>query len=162
MKQQSRFSIAQLKNKGLKLIPVIAFIAIAVLFFSAACNKTNTNSTYYMEANLGPNNLKGTYCMGYIQGGALIIQGGNFSGTTLQFPYISFNIANFNNTVGTFFIDGVVNHASLDSSASLSLVATTGTVDIVSTGASAVTGTFSFTCNNGTQVTNGTFNAQMQ
>src|SRR4051812_32691477 len=103
-------------------------IAVIALFSISACSKNNNSSAYYMEASIASNNFKGAYCTGYIQAGSLIVQGGNYSGSTLLYPSITLTVANFSNSVGTFLVDGVINHAVLDSSVGLSLVGTTGTI----------------------------------
>lgn len=141
---------------------VVIFLAAITLIFIVSCNKSNLQSTYYMSASLGKTAFNATNCTAFMQGSSLTIQGGNFKGTTLQYPYISLSVAGFNNTPGTFPIDGINNHAALDSTAAWILIANSGYIDITSVSSNLVTGSFTFICNDGLQVDNGMFSAQLQ
>ncbi len=90
-----------------------------------------------------------------------------FSGTTLGavFPDMEIYFSSWAGTTGTFAIDSDITSQNIaqyilnDSTAKES---STGTVTITSVSSTAIAGTFSFTCSDGTVVSSGSFNAKVQ
>ena len=117
-----------------------------------------------MTATLGSTSFNGNNCVFGISGGALSIWGFTGSGVTPVLPYIELSILNYTaGATGTYTIsDTSVNViAAIDSAGAGGAAAAYGTITITSASASAVSGTFSFTTDDSTKVSNGKFTAKL-
>ncbi len=143
-------------------------IALIAFFAFSACHKSSSGSLHgSMTATINGQPFTSSHCViGSFYPSATGIKGLNITGwigNNFDAPDISLSIANY--TTGSTGAYTIVNDttysvfASVDSTNSSGQLALTGTINIKSSSATAISGTFSFTLFDGTTVTNGLFTA---
>ena len=158
-------SILWQKNQLMKKILSIMAIAMIGLFVFAGCSKKSSSPSYTMKATVGSTAFSANNCIGNINSTLLSVYGYNASGTTATFPNITIQMSNYT-AIGTFTIDTTAIFSSLTfqyypTSALTDVKSSkTGTLTLTSVTSTAIAGTFSFTCTDGTTVTGGTFSAK--
>jgi hypothetical protein len=148
----------------MKKFLTFAAIAMIGLFAFSGCTKKSDSPSYTMKATVGSTAFSVNNCYGLISGTSLSIFGYSASGTTATYPNIT--IVDFNYTApGTYDVSTsgtsmvtMAYYPSSDPSAIKS--AQTGTLTIATVTTTTITGTFSFTCTDGTVVSNGSFTAR--
>lgn len=139
----------------------ILAIAIVGLIAFAGCKKSSSGTSYSIKATINGTSFSGVNCVAVSNSGFVVIDGySGSSATSTSLPIIELTLTGYNNTTGTFNIDGVTNNAIIDSSLTSVPSATSGTITITTATSSEIVGTFNFTCSDGTKVTNGTFTAK--
>jgi hypothetical protein len=138
---------------------VLPLMLMMGFFLMLSCSKSST-SGYSMSAIVNGAAFSGSNCYAQKSGTTLTINGGNFSGTVLNvYPIITLTVYNYNGATGTYTFGANLGGGVLDSSAtSNAIVSKSGSLTITSVSPS-IAGTFTFTANDGTTLTNGTFNA---
>ena len=137
-------------------------VFIAGLSITSGCKKSSSTS-YTMHAVINGKLFSGTRCFATANNTAVNIYGDlstNASSTTPTFPYLLLSISNFSGT-GTYYIGttGVTGAgATIDSSSSHNVIGYAGTIVIGSTSPN-ITGSFTFTTLDSTNVINGSFTA---
>ena len=148
----------------MKKILTIAVIAMIGLLTFAGCSKSSSGSSNTMKATIGSTAFSSNNCIFSINAGLLGIYGYTASGATVSYPNISIGINNYTSgSTGTYTISDTSTNivAGVDSSATSAIVAQTGSIVITSSSSSSISGTFNFTCTDGTKVTGGTFTAKL-
>lgn len=152
-----------------KTIALMAFAALSTLTMFSCKKKdnNNTSSNGSMTATINNTSFSASRCTSAVADTILNITGANYSGTTVEYPIVTLTVYNYHG-VGTYTLDqstfsGVTGTANIDSSSSTTTaiantLSTYGTINITSTSPN-ITGTFSFTTEDSTKVTNGSFTA---
>ncbi len=142
---------------------LIVTIALMGIFLITGCRTSSSSSpSYSMRATIGTASMDGTICTAAVAGTALGIGGVTVTGGTGGPPEINLTIANWGGSAGVFSI-GTVSSGSFAEyvvSASSTLVSQSGSITISSVSTTTITGTFNFTCTDGTVISAGTFSAK--
>ncbi len=127
-------------------------------------------STYYMKATVAPSNMNTTMCIASVNasaGNSLAITGSTISGGVGGPPIIALCVYNWSGGTGTFALSNPGSAAPTmpfgqytAGGGAYSKNSSSGTLTITSVSATAISGSFSFTCTDGTAITAGTFNAE--
>jgi len=134
---------------------IVAPIVIGVLWlvFIIGCHKGDNSPAYIMKARINDSVFTGNNCY------AATNDSGKLSiATTTRLPYIFLTVNKGYAGVGTYTFDGVINFSQIDSVSGWGYISAYGTLSITST--NPLTGTFSFTCQDSTKVTEGSFVAK--
>ena len=146
--------------RKIQLTAVIALTGLSVL---SGCSKKSSSPTYSMKATIGNSSFnESAHILADTTLGGLIITGAAGSTTTAANPQIVITIVNWNGSVGTTTFDSTTAtgfEEYISNSSPTPSTSKTGTVTITSVTSSRIAGNFSFTCDDGTVVTNGTFTA---
>ena len=146
----------------MKKLLSVAILALSVLL-TGGCIKKKESPHYTMTATVAGTAYKAALCIAYSSSGTMEIEAETTtSGSSLTFPYIALWIKGSSFTVGTFQLDSTMlnNYAEYITSLSTIKKAQSGSVTIASASSDLVSGTFSFTCTDGTVVTDGKFIAE--
>jgi hypothetical protein len=139
-----------------------------VIFFS--CKKSDSNtpgssntSGSFIDATINGAAYKQSACVAVVEDSTLGIYGGATSTVNLAYPYIEMSVEKYKG-VGTYTVPGVtgsLNNADVDSNigAAVPYSGSYGTIIITTATSTNVAGTFSFTTDDSTKVTNGSFSA---
>ncbi len=142
----------------MKSILKLAFAGIlAVASLNSCSKKSSTTSSRHMDATVNGGGFHVVNCTATQNGTQLQITGLQPNVAVDGMPNISMNIVNYTGA-GTYTIASGGTSANYLGSMVSSSIAVSGTINI--TAVNPITGTFSFTCNDGTKVTNGNFVAQ--
>ena len=142
----------------------ITLLALAILGMVTimSCTKTVSGTPPSMAASIGSTSYKSPYCMAAQTGSKMEILGLNGTTTTPTYPYVYLYIPKWTGLPTTYPIDSTgVNFGYYFSSSSSALYAVKGSINILSVSSDLVTGTFLFSCNDGTAVSNGIFSARL-
>ncbi len=157
----------------MKIIPMTRFfrlisIALLSIAFLGGCSGTGSLSTttYTMTARVGTTPFNGGICIAVYNptvSDDLAISGSTLSGSTGGPPQINLNIINWPGGTGTFILGPASTMTFgnyVPSASSLTKISTSGYVIISSMTPSMMTGSFEFTCDDGTVISAGRFNAR--
>ncbi len=132
---------------------IVIFSAVVMMGLAAftGCSKKSSSPSYSMGASVGGTAFSGNNCVATQVGTILTVQGWSGSSTSAVFPYFALYISNFTGT-GTFAFDSTMlsNYAEYLTSTTSIKIAKSGSIVVTSASTSAVSGTFSFTCTDGT------------
>ncbi len=135
--------------------------AIAMLFIFSGCAKKSTGPGYYIQARIGNTDYYATNCIIFSSGSATIIDGFLSNSISSTYPYMVLSLQNSLGLPGKIKLDNTTGStARYFTSATHAMVSESGSVVITDISGNNVTGTFSFTCTDGTTVTDGAFTAK--
>ena len=156
-----------------KIIPMTRFfrllcIALLSITFLGGCSGTGTltGTTYTMSATVGTTPFNGGICIAVYNptvSDDLAISGSTLSGSIGGPPQINLNIINWPGGTGTFILGpaSTMTFGNYVASASATTkISTSGYVIITSMTSGMMTGSFAFTCDDGTVISAGRFNAK--
>jgi hypothetical protein len=148
----------------MKRILTIALIAIAGVSAFCSCSKKSSSPSYTMTASLGSSAYNAPNCIAVPTGTTMVIEGIGGTGTVATFPYVQLIIANWATKTGTYSFDSTLagSYAQYLLNSTTIKISKSGSVVVTSASATTISGTFSFTCTDGTTVTGGTFTATVQ
>ena len=147
-------------NIIMKKISALLLVLVALLFILSGCKKKETGPAYYIKARVGNTDYNVPGCIAFSSGNATIFKGSQAQ-VTSAYAYIALSIQK-----GTLlpeeikFVKVPGSYANVFNASGTSSVAQNGTVTITETTGSSISGTFSFTCTDGTTVTDGEFTAK--
>jgi len=147
-----------------KILTIAAIAMIGLLTFAGCSKKSSSGPSYYMKATLGSSAYNAGNCIASSNGaGGLTITGLGGSSTSPTPPYVSVEIVTWSNAAGTFNFDSTMttNFAQYILSDTTSKISKSGSVIVNTVSSTVVTGTFTFTCTDGTVVSGGTFSAKV-
>jgi len=153
-----------------KILFILALFIGAFVINGCTPSSGGGGSTYYMKATVAPSNMNTTMCIASVNpsaGNTLGISGSTLSGGVGGPPIIAFSIYNWNGSTGTFSLSDPGGASPTmpfgqytAGGGAYSKSSSSGTLTISSVTATAITGSFSFTCTDGTAISAGTFNAE--
>lgn len=145
----------------------MAFAALGIItMFSCKKNDSpSTTATGSMTATINGASFSGNKCIADVEDTILNITGGTADGIGFDYPFIGIGVTGYHG-VGTYTSTTIYNqmckyYASSTDDTSLNHVSVHAVVNITAT-TPDVTGTFSFTTLDSTQITNGSFTAVIQ
>ncbi len=146
----------------------LVFIALFSITILGGCSGTGSISTttYTMTALVGSTPFNGGICIAVYNptvSDDLAITGSTLSGSTGGPPQINLNILNWPGGTGTFTLGPASSMTFgnyVASASALTKISSTGYVIITSMTPSMMTGSFAFTCDDGTVISAGRFNAR--
>ena len=147
-----------------KLLTVALSAVIGATALTSCSKKSDSSPSYSMKTTIGKTSFSGTNCYAILAGGALSISGWNGTSTVAVAPYLSLTIMSWNGGTGATSVDSTMTAGAIswmpDASSVTGLYARSGTITISSVSSSAISGSFSGTMSDGSQVTGGTFTAK--
>lgn len=140
----------------------ILVLAAAALITFSGCSKKDSSPSYSMKATIGASTFSTSRCVAVAAGGALTIDAWTGTTTSAAPPQITIAITTWNGGTGTITFDSLLTTGYEEYLPNMATVSTskTGSVNITSVSSKTISGTFSFTCDDGTVVSNGSFTAQ--
>jgi len=149
--------------KKIIIIVIVAFLGFTTFSgCTRSSSSSSTSTTGSMTATIGSTAMNGTICVASEVSGALGISGSTVTSGVGGPPQINFTITNWSGGTGSVTLgsSSASNFAEyIQSSSSLALFSTSGTLNINSVSTTNISGTFSFTLSTGVTVSSGTFSA---
>lgn len=143
----------------MKKLYVLLLAVSTVPFVFSGCSKKDPGPSYYMSAKIGNADYHVANCIAFPSGGATIIDGFLPTSRTPTYPYIIINLQNSLGSTNKIKLDNSTgSYAQLFTSSTFSSISQSGEMYITDLSGS-ISGTFSFTCADGTVVTDGQFTA---
>jgi len=148
----------------LKFSLVIALLGFTVLSGCSSSGGSSSSPSYSMHATIGTTTLNGTACIASLLGSDLGISGSTVTAGAGGPPQININVSPWSGATGTTSLVAPLPTGSFGeytaSAGTITKVSQTGSVTITAVSSTTITGTFSFTCSDGTGVSAGTFTAK--
>ena len=145
-----------------KIVPISVLALLGMLMMTGCIKKKDTPISYTMTANVGGTAYKAALCIAFAGSSTMEIEAETTtSGATITYPYINLWLTGTSFSLGTFSFDSTMarNYAEYIISTSSFKIAQSGSITITSVTPNVV-GTFSFTCTDGTTITDGKFVAE--
>jgi hypothetical protein len=150
------------KLNFMKKLLTFSAIALFGMALISGCSKSSSSSpSYSMTASVSGTSYSAGNCIAVNNGTYIVIEGIGGATTAPTFPYLAISLTNYNKTTGTFNFDSsqTTNWAEYLTSSSTYKISKSGSVTITSVSPN-ITGTFLFTCTDGTVVSSGSFTAK--
>lgn len=149
----------------MKLNVTLLAILFITLGVAAGCKKGGYGMAYSMKATIGTNTYEAPNCLARPSGSSMLIYGVNTTATNItkpSIPYISITIANWHETLDSFYFDSTLgNHiAQYIPAAGQVLTAKSGLIKFNTINQDNMSGVFQFVCADGTKVSEGQFTAR--
>ena len=137
------------------------FVGVFVLLVLGSCAKKSSEPAYYIKATIGNTEYYAADCIVFSSGGATIINSFKPTAKTASYPHIALNLQVSANVAGKTKLDySRGSHGEYISNPSFKTISNSGELIITEVSGSTISGTFSFTCEDGTVVTDGEFTAK--
>ena len=145
--------------KKITTLSVVVLLAIAAL---PGCKKKDAPA-YSMTATIGGTPYTAALAVADNVGGLEVFSETTTGGTAVTYPYINIHITGSSFATGTYAFDSLktTNYATVFLSDTSTKIAQSGSVKITGVSADAISGNFTFTCTDGTVISNGKFVAEL-
>ncbi|MCW3122133.1 MAG: hypothetical protein JWQ38_1625 [Flavipsychrobacter sp.] len=145
----------------MKKMSALLVVVMAFLLIFSGCKKKETKPSYYIRATVGTTDYDVSECIALSSGNTTIIKGANATATS-TYSYIGLSLQKTSLLPGDTirFVKSPASFANVYYTSGSSSVSHTGTVIITEMTGNSLSGTFIFTCTDGTTVTGGIFNAE--
>jgi hypothetical protein len=135
--------------------------AMVVFYIFSGCSKKDSGPAYYMSAKSGDIDYYVANCIVFSSAGTTIVDGFVQTSATPTYPYITLSLQKPLGFTGEIKLDNISgSYAEYHTITTFASISKSGTVIITNATGSIVSGTFSFTCADGTTITDGVFVAK--